>query len=139
MLYCGLKDHLSVALKKKILVIEDEFLMVQLLEGMLQDLGYESAGRAFNKNDAEDDIHSCSFDAAILDINLNGIKAYELADQLKTLNIPFVFSTAYARQSIPQAYQNVPVLQKPYTNDALKLVLESVCPLNIKNKKSSLV
>jgi hypothetical protein len=36
------------------------------------------------------------FDAAMLDVNLNGNKSYPVADALAARGVPFVFSTGYS-------------------------------------------
>ncbi|WP_345894332.1 response regulator [Lichenifustis flavocetrariae] len=67
------------------------------------------------------------FDAAILDVNLNGEKSYPVADALATQGVPFVFSTGYGRKGVEDAYLAFPMLRKPYKRstlgDALSMLL----------------
>ena len=49
---------------------------------------------------------------AILDVNLHGQMVFPLADELRRRNIPFVFATAYESGGFPEAFRNVPLVQK---------------------------
>jgi DNA-binding response OmpR family regulator len=112
----------------RILVVEDEVMLVFMLEEILTALGYDIAGTASNLKEAGDQIEHTSFDAAILDVNLVGQSTFDLADQLQKKNIPFIFSTAYSLDTLPLKYQNYPVLQKPYTMAQLGSRLETLLP-----------
>lgn len=53
-------------------------------------------------------------DAAILDVNLNGVMVYPIADLLQTLSMPFVFQTGNPNSEILSSlYPGVPVVEKP--------------------------
>jgi len=69
-----------------------------------------------------------AIDLAILDINLNGEKAYPVAEALAARNIPFVFSTGYGRNSLPAHYRGRPTLQKPFQQDDLRKLFAQVFP-----------
>jgi DNA-binding response OmpR family regulator len=99
---------LPTAAHKRILVIEDEIMMAFLLEEMLLALGYDIAGTAANIDEATKQIAHQSFDAAILDVNLNGKNTFDLAAQLQEKNRPFLFSTGYDAASLPEKYLNCP-------------------------------
>ena len=51
--------------------------------------------------------------AAILDINLNGVMVFPLADILLMLGIPFVFFSGYDDVDIPPRFRHVSRLSKP--------------------------
>jgi CheY-like chemotaxis protein len=53
------------------------------------------------------------FDAALLDMNLNGIKSFPVAEKLAALGVPFVFSTGYSAQDMRDGYRERPLLKKP--------------------------
>jgi DNA-binding response OmpR family regulator len=111
---------------KRILVVEDDPLMGLLLRDMLELFGYDVAPIPTLIEDALNLISYEPFDAAILDINLRGWNSYELADELKAMNKPFMFSTAYPQHTLPLPYQRCKLLQKPYDINELKLELESL-------------
>lgn len=109
---------------KRILIIEDETMMTFLLDDMLTELGYNIAGIAQRFDEASDKIEYEGFDAAILDVNLNGQSTFALADMLQKKNMPFIFSTGYDQASLPEKYRTYPALQKPYSQAQLASHLE---------------
>ena len=52
-------------------------------------------------------------DAAILDLNLGGEKAYPIAEALEARGVPFLFTTGYDAADMPPAWRHVPRLEKP--------------------------
>jgi hypothetical protein len=53
-------------------------------------------------------------DFALVDINLRGVMAVDVADALMTRGTPFAFTTGYTTSIIPERYANVALLLKPY-------------------------
>jgi len=104
---------------RRVLVVEDETMVAWLLEDMLADLGCAVVGPAARVNQALAMLDAEAIDAAVLDVNLKGQKSYPVADALAARGVPFVFSTGYNEDSLPNSYQSFPVLQKPF--DRLKL------------------
>jgi hypothetical protein len=47
---------------------------------------------------------------------------YSLAEILTARNIPFVFATGYAAESIEKRFEHIPVLQKPIEKDTLSRI-----------------
>ena len=64
-------------------------------------------------------IETGGIDVAVLDVNLNGQLSYPVADALAARGIPFVFSTGYGKDRLPDGYRSFPVLQKPFHVDEL--------------------
>ena len=60
---------------RRVLVVEDEMLILMMIEDMLADLGCESVTAAATVDQALALIDAQVFDAAMLDMNLNGNKA----------------------------------------------------------------
>jgi DNA-binding NtrC family response regulator len=112
---------------RRVLLVEDEMLVAWLLEDMLADLGCAVVGPASSVNQALAMIDVEAIDAAVLDVNLNGQKSYPIADALAARGVPFVFSTGYDKDTLPNAYRAFPVLQKPFhrseLNDTLAKLL----------------
>jgi CheY-like chemotaxis protein len=67
---------------RRVLVIEDEMLILMMIEGMLADLGCESVTSAATIDRAIALIDGQVFDAAMLDMNLNGNNSRAIADAL---------------------------------------------------------
>lgn len=108
---------------RRILVVEDEMLVLLNVEDMLADLGCKSVSAAATVDHALALIEAQAFDAAMVDVNLDGRKSYLVADALAARGVPFVFSTGYSGQSLNDAYRDRPVLGKPYRNAELVEIL----------------
>ena len=98
---------------RRILVVEDEMLVLMLIEDMLTDLGCTSVATAATVEEAFALIEAQHFDAAMLDVNLNGVKSYPVAEKLAARGVPFFFSTGYSDHGI-DGHHDRPVLTKPY-------------------------
>ena len=103
----------------RVLLVEDEMLVVWLLEDMLADLGCAVVGPASSVNQALAMIDAEAIDAAVLDVNLNGQMSYPIADALAARGVPFVFSTGYDKDTLLDRYRTFPVLQKPIQRSEL--------------------
>lgn len=121
----GHNEEVSPVLQgKRVLVVEDDFLVGLASISALEDTGCEAIGPEATLNAALAAARRETFDAAILDINLSGQMVYPLADDLLARNIPFVFVTGYSATQIPESYRHLPRLEKPFELRALKAVLE---------------
>lgn len=99
---------------RRILVVEDEFLVLMLTEDMLGDLGCESVVAAASVEQALTLIEDQTFDAAMLDMNLDGEKPYAVADALTERGVPFIFATGYVGHDMSGGYGDRPLLRKPF-------------------------
>jgi CheY-like chemotaxis protein len=97
---------------RRVLVVEDEMLILMDIEGMLADVGCESV-TATTLGQAAALIDAGVFDLAMLDINLNGSNTDVLADKLSARGVPFVFSTGYSGDAVGENYRHLPLLKKP--------------------------
>jgi len=107
----------------RVLVVEDEYLIRMLLEDMLDELGYGVAAAVGTISEARQIATSGDFNAAILDVNLDGEEIYPIADILAKRGLPFVFVTGYGECSLPEPYRGRPALQKPFQAEQLKSAL----------------
>ena len=107
----------------RLLVVEDEYLIRMLLEDMLDELGYGVAAAVGTISEARQLATNGEFNAAILDVNLDGEEIYPVADILAKRGLPFVFVTGYGERSLPEAYRGRPALQKPFQAEQLKSML----------------
>jgi DNA-binding response OmpR family regulator len=110
----------------KIFIIEDESMVTMLIEDILQDLGYEVAGNASRIEEAMGKISTLTFDAAILDVNLNGHETFKIAEKLESDGVPFLFATGYGVHGIPERFHNVAVLPKPFRENDMENALKAV-------------
>jgi CheY-like chemotaxis protein len=113
----------TVSTRRRILVVEDEFLIRMLLEDMLDELGYAVAAAAGRVDEAAELAKTAEFEAAILDVNLDGHDVYPVADILVARGVPFVFVTGYGGRGLPDPYRQHPTLQKPFQIEDLHKTL----------------
>lgn len=111
---------------RRILVVEDEMLVLMNIEMALEDLGCSAITAAGNVEGALSLIAQQTFDAAIVDVNLGGDKSYPVADKLTERGIPFAFSTGYSDHSAGSDFSDRPVLKKPYLRADLVAVFEQL-------------
>ena len=99
---------------RRILVVEDEYLIADDVRMALEEAGAEVLGPVASVKDAEELISSDPvIDAALLDVNVRGEQIFAVADQLAERGVPFVFATGYDQASIPDRYSDRPCLEKP--------------------------
>jgi PAS domain S-box-containing protein len=108
---------------KRLLVVEDEFLVGMFVGRILSGLGASIVGPYGRLADALAAAGSERFDGAVLDLNLHGESAEPLADRLSARGVPFLFITGYQREGLDQRYDHVPVLAKPIDATALNHAL----------------
>jgi light-regulated signal transduction histidine kinase (bacteriophytochrome)/CheY-like chemotaxis protein len=99
----------------RLLVVEDSYLVVLTLEAMCEDLGWTMIGPATRLAEALSLARTEAFDAALLDVNLDGEMSWEVATILKRRGIPFAFSTGYNEVGIlPDGLEDSEIFAKPY-------------------------
>lgn len=94
-------------------------LVLMVIEDMLADLGCEAVTAAATVGRALALIEEQVFDAAMLDMNLNGSKSHSVADALAVRGVPFIFSTGYSGHDMRDGYRDRPVLRKPFKYEDL--------------------
>lgn len=110
----------------RILLVEDEAMIAMLMEDMLADFGCEVSAVVGELDQATAEARSGSFDLAFIDLNLNGVPAYPVADALRARGIPFAFVTGYGAAGADRAYADVPVLQKPFRASDLEATVRQL-------------
>ena len=108
-----------------ILLAEDEMMLAMMLEDRLNASGYRVI-KAARLAKCLELAESASIDLAILDINLAGEVSFPVALVLRRRGIPFVFSSGYDDQDLPEAWRNEKVLQKPYDTRQLAATLTAL-------------
>lgn len=105
---------------RRVLVVEDEFLVALGLEDNLRSLGYAVVGPFSSLAAARTAAAVERVDAAILDVNLAGEPVYPAAAILADRGIPFIFCSGYTGSvRVPQEFADVPRVAKPYTSRAI--------------------
>jgi CheY-like chemotaxis protein len=98
---------------RRILVVEDEMLLMMMIEDVLTDAGCTllTASRipqAMILAETE------TIDCAILDVSVAGKTINPVADILTRRDIPFILSSGYGNAGLPAEYRDRPLLPKPY-------------------------
>jgi DNA-binding response OmpR family regulator len=113
---------------RRILVVEDEYLVARYLSRGLAERGAEVIGpvarvdAALALIDAEQPL-----DGAILDVTLNDASSLPIADRLATAGVPFVFATGYDRTALPPRFRDVALCIKPVqVNELIKALTDAI-------------
>lgn len=104
----------------RVLIVEDEFITMDMLRDYLENAGYAVSGDAMQAEEALDVLERFDTDIVLLDINLKGEKdGIWLAEQIRqNYQIPFIFLSAYSdAATIKRATSINPYgyLVKPFT------------------------
>jgi DNA-binding response OmpR family regulator len=111
---------------RRVLVVEDEYLLADDLREILVEHGAEVVGPAATLCDGIRMIEADNrIDFAVLDVQLQGENAFALSAALRDRKIPFVFTTGFGERKIPLEYQDVPRLEKPIETKALIAAMEA--------------
>jgi DNA-binding response OmpR family regulator len=102
------------AAPQHVLLVEDDFLIADLIEDMLAELGYDLTGSAQRLDAALALARSEPFQFGLLDLQVGGATTYAVADILMARGIPFAFVTGRSAADIAPPYAGLPVLQKPF-------------------------
>lgn len=98
----------------RILVVEDTFLVADLIVEQLQDCGCNVVGPAARVAKALALAEQEDLDGALLDVNLAGEYCFPVAAALHRRRVPFVFLTGYGEMALPIEFRAVPRLSKPF-------------------------
>jgi DNA-binding NtrC family response regulator len=109
----------------RILIVEDEMLITLGLIDIVAGLGasWVAASRVAK---ALALVATEPFDAAFLDMNLAGESGGAVADALSACDMPFVITTGYGVEGIPEKYRSLPRLSKPYMPEQVEAALLNV-------------
>ena len=77
----------------KILLLEDDTLLNEILEEFLEELGYEYVS-TFDGQEALEAIYEQHFDLLLLDVNVPSLSGFDLLQSLKDnkIDIPTIFT-----------------------------------------------
>jgi hypothetical protein len=81
---------------------------------MLSELGCELVGSASRMSEATRLARELHFDAAVLDVNINGEAIDPVAEIVAGRGVAMVFSTGYGCSGVDPRWRSRPILQKPY-------------------------
>jgi two-component sensor histidine kinase/DNA-binding response OmpR family regulator len=98
---------------RRLLLVEDEPLVGVFMQNLLTDMGFVVGEVCRTLPDSLAAARAGGFDGAVLDMNLNGVSVYPLADLLAERGVPFLFVTGYSGEAVDKRFADAPLLQKP--------------------------
>jgi DNA-binding response OmpR family regulator len=115
---------------RRILVVEDEFLLAADLKAVLTKSGFHVLGPVNSVEAALALVSQTRPDSAVLDVNLGHQKVTPLAVHLKELGVPFVLTTASDEAELKRypVMTGVEKLDKPVDYRRLIEIISSITP-----------
>jgi DNA-binding response OmpR family regulator len=111
----------------RILVVEDNYLLAEVICDFIAECGLGFAGPSGDIDDATRLAREEAIDGAVLDINLRGRLCFPVCNILVKRRIPFVFLTGYTQLAlIPNEFRSAPLICKPFDPDEMKTALDDM-------------
>lgn len=110
---------------KRILIVEDEYLVAMELADEMEQLGAEIVALTGSLDEAmraADD----ALDGALVDLQLGGDKAFAVAEKLRRARVPVILTTGYDVAGLPEGLRDCPRITKPFSPDQLRRMAEHV-------------
>lgn len=111
-----------------VLIVEDDYFIAIEMCSALRAAGANVIGPARDLQTGLAAIRDERIDCGVLDINLRGQPAFELAIELRARGIPAIFATGYDASMIPAELADAVRLEKPVDLAALCRAIETACP-----------
>lgn len=104
----------------RLLIVEDEFLIAMDVEQLCREHGAAETIVVGTAAELSEHVAVAAFDAAILDVMVEGQTTLDAARGLAERGIPFVFATGYSdRTEVFSAFPGVRIVGKPYAGEEL--------------------
>ncbi len=105
----------SLIIGKRCLVLDDEFLIALDIQQILENAGASRVICVSNLTDAIAQLERETFNAAVIDMMIDGKPSIDVAHALTKQRIPFVFLTGVsAEDKHTRQFQSAPLVGKPY-------------------------
>jgi DNA-binding response OmpR family regulator len=104
---------------KRVLVVEDEFLVAMMVEDMLADAGCVVVGPFARVPAALAAARVEAVDLALLDVNVAGEMVFPVAHVLEERGIPFLLVTGYGQAALPPNRPGWEACAKPFHPEQL--------------------
>lgn len=122
-------DELKSLGGRRILIVEDEYVIAVEMEHWLQTCGADVEGPwpSVEQAMAALDRSGSTIDAGVLDIDLGfGKVAYPVAERLDSLGVPYLFATGNIIDLDNPAFQGHPILEKPVSARVLQQAVRNL-------------
>lgn len=109
----------------RVILVEDEALLLIEMQDQLEDLGCIVVGTAARLPEATALANSADFDVAILDMNIQGQRIDPVARIIQNRGLPVIFVTGYGARTLPPGIA-APVIDKPCSSEKLRPLLATL-------------
>lgn len=111
----------------EILIVEDEFIIAELMRDMIEAGGHGACVHASTLADALKHAQHGRWKAAFLDIRINGELVFPVADELRRKGVPLAFcSGEFDGADVPKQWRDANRLHKPWQPHELEAVLKKL-------------
>lgn len=108
---------------KRVLVVDDEFLVALDIKRMLVDMGMEVVGPATSLKSALELAEAEAIDVAILDVDLGD---GEFVNTLIARGIPFALATGYSYWAGNGQFADAICVRKPFTAEQMQQAIQTI-------------
>jgi DNA-binding response OmpR family regulator len=108
---------------RSILIVEDDSVLATDLAALMKAAGCRVVLPTTSVSAALSTMVHYVIDAAILDVNIQNEWVFPVAHSLAAADVPFLFLTAYSRDSIPPEHRARPFFRKPHAPEGLLATL----------------
>jgi len=114
----------------KVLVVEDEPILLMTLEDILTDLGCHVAESAATLAHAEQAADNADYQVALLDVSLGTQPIESVARRINARNLPIVFASGMTGHEIAERFgADAIFIGKPYSTKAVSTALQRAAAL----------
>jgi CheY-like chemotaxis protein len=99
---------------RRVLILEDEYLISVLIEDILKELGCRSVASATGTESALQLISTYEPEFALVDYSIGAGNSLDVAQALTERGVPFAFVTGRFPDDIAKVFSDVPLVSKPF-------------------------
>jgi len=129
-----------------ILVVEDNFLVGEMIRLAVEDAWFNVVGPAPSVEAGLHLADNTELNGAVLDINLGGHHVFPLARHLRKQDVPFIFVSGYDPSILPEDMRGTPLITKPVSVEELTRVATdkfsqgmTIAPSSVDREKRAIV
>ncbi|MDX8523234.1 response regulator [Mesorhizobium sp. MSK_1335] len=112
----------------RILVLEDEFLIAMDVEQLCREHGAADVTVARELGEIDGLALPSRFDAAVVDLMLDGVSTLDFAARLRSEGVPFVFASGYSdSDEVKDSFPDILLVTKPYSGGDLIEAVAIAC------------
>jgi len=114
---------------KRLLIVEDEFIIAQEIANFVRDRGGEVAAMTGHLDQAlkaaDDGLHG-ALHGALVDVQLGEVESYPVVEKLRGAGVPVILMTGYTTTNLREDMQDCPAVTKPFPQKKLEALVREV-------------